>query len=320
MRIGVPVQTAVVEALHVVPAADVVTNVHVRDVVGNKEDGQATDSSLEVHSLMSFLKGALLLSTVPAADATANSFLRDVVGNKADAAQTTVGTTRSIIAYVKGVLNALATHVSALGTHDGKLDTVDGYHGVPTADVTTNAHMRDVVGNKEDTLDFGAASTTKSLMAKVKGTQSVLSAPTPDSTASAKMRDVVGDKADTEQATVVDTASVMRYMKALIQELAQRGTAQMASAMTATNTPSDVVNITDKGVLTGISQHSEGADPGRIIVTIDGVEIFALGQFCYDSQAASLAFNHRFNTSLLVEHANVGASVEINTQVAYTID
>lgn len=59
------------------------------------------------------------IAAVPTADSTANLLARDVGGNKEDAAQTTVGTTRSIIAYVKGVLNQLATtltNIAALWT------------------------------------------------------------------------------------------------------------------------------------------------------------------------------------------------------------
>jgi len=253
MRIGVPIQTAVLEALHVVPAAD----------------------------------------------ATVNAVIRDVLGNKEDTADTVDGNDSSVMRYIKGLMSM---------------------HNIPAKDASANVRVRDVVGDKEDTYDAAFDSTTKSLVAKVKGVLFHLRAAAADTVSNSYMREVVGSKIDTEQATVTAEASLMRYMKALIQELAQRGTSEMASAMTTSNTVEDVVNITDKGVLTGISQHSEGADPGRIVVTIDGVEIFALGQFTYDSQANSLAFNHRFNTSLQVEHANVGGSVEINTIVAYTID
>jgi hypothetical protein len=41
---------------------------------------------------------------VPTADATANEYTRDVVGNKTDAAVTTVGTQKSLMAYIKGLL------------------------------------------------------------------------------------------------------------------------------------------------------------------------------------------------------------------------
>lgn len=41
---------------------------------------------------------------VPAADSTANVSITDVVGNKADAAQTATTSTRSLMAYIKGLL------------------------------------------------------------------------------------------------------------------------------------------------------------------------------------------------------------------------
>lgn len=49
---------------------------------------------------------------VPAPDSVANILERDVIGNKADAAQIVVGVTRSIMAYVKGLLNQVATLVT----------------------------------------------------------------------------------------------------------------------------------------------------------------------------------------------------------------
>ena len=48
-------------------------------------------------------------STVPTANSTANAYSRDVIGNKSDAAVTTVGVIASVIAYIKGVLNQLAS-------------------------------------------------------------------------------------------------------------------------------------------------------------------------------------------------------------------
>lgn len=51
---------------------------------------------------------------VPTADDTVNSFLTQAVGNKTDAAVTTVGTTKSLMAYVKGALNQLATIATAI--------------------------------------------------------------------------------------------------------------------------------------------------------------------------------------------------------------
>lgn len=46
---------------------------------------------------------------VPVADSADNVRVRDVQGNKGDAAVTVPGTTKSVMAYVKGILNLLAT-------------------------------------------------------------------------------------------------------------------------------------------------------------------------------------------------------------------
>lgn len=56
---------------------------------------------------------------VPAADSTDDVMMRDVVGKKDDTARTAVGTTRSIISYLKGVLGLelrQATKTITLGT------------------------------------------------------------------------------------------------------------------------------------------------------------------------------------------------------------
>ncbi len=49
---------------------------------------------------------------LPSADSTANTYISEVVGNKTDAAVTTVGTTKSLVAYAKGILNQLATIIT----------------------------------------------------------------------------------------------------------------------------------------------------------------------------------------------------------------
>jgi len=105
---------------------------------------------------------------VPTADATANARMRDVVGNKTDAAVVTVGTVATIIAYVKGLLNSLATHATALATHNTTLGVVEGYHAIATTDTAVNAHMRDVVGNKLDTAQTTVGG-IRSTIAYVKG-------------------------------------------------------------------------------------------------------------------------------------------------------
>lgn len=76
---------------------------------------------------------------VPTADSTANAQSRDVVGNKTDAAVTTVGTTKSILAYIKGAIQWL---------------TVAG------ADSAANASSADVIGNKTDASVYVPGATT----------------------------------------------------------------------------------------------------------------------------------------------------------------
>lgn len=87
--------------------------------------------------------------TVATVDGTANALERDVIGNKTDAAVTTVGTTKSIIAYAKGLVQTLLSGAA-----------VDG---------TANATLVDVVGNKTDASVY-VPGTTKSLAAYGKGT------------------------------------------------------------------------------------------------------------------------------------------------------
>lgn len=85
--------------------------------------------------------------TVAPADAGTNAQQRDVTGNKTDAAVLVVGTTKSIIAYVKGILTYLL---------------------VGTANGAANASAADVTGNKTDTAVY-TIGTTNSLVALAKG-------------------------------------------------------------------------------------------------------------------------------------------------------
>jgi len=111
---------AVIDGYHDVPTADATTNTVMRDVIGNKTD--ATVGAVTTNkSLMGYLKGVLedtgttlpALFTVPAADATTDANMRDVVGKKDDAAQETVGTTRSLMAYIKAILTDTGTTIPA---------------------------------------------------------------------------------------------------------------------------------------------------------------------------------------------------------------
>jgi len=157
-----------------------------------------------------------------------------------------------------------------------------------------------------------------------------------DGAADTFMRDGVGTKDDTEQTTVVDTASLMRYQKAEIQELDQRYVPKVATASEDTNVYSNIIDITDKGILTGVSQFmtgdiGAGFDAiGHIKIILDGVTViddgfFTLGQFIANEVRInnnSLHFNHRFNTSLQVQHKvveNGGITALVYSKVSYTV-
>jgi len=95
-------------ALMNVPTADVVTNVLMRDAVGNKTDATVTTVAA-TKSLVGYAKGALDCLVAPPANSALTSLMKYIVGNKADAAIYTVGVTDSLMALVKGILNNQTT-------------------------------------------------------------------------------------------------------------------------------------------------------------------------------------------------------------------
>lgn len=197
----------------------------------NVEDGQAgarfsggsgsTLASDDVSSVSSTL-------LVPGADATSNVDVSDVVGNKTDAAVTAVGTTKSVEAYVKGLVT---------------MNTVQ------TADATSNAFAGDVVGNKTDAA-VTAVGTTKSIEAYVKGLVTMATVQSADSTNNAFAGDVTGNKTDAAVYAGGTTKSVLAYSKGQtnVQESVVTTTAAVIAAGTATiftvaGGPIEVVNI-----------------------------------------------------------------------------
>jgi hypothetical protein len=70
---------------------------------------------------------------VPAADGGFNQTPAHVIGNKADAAVTTVGTVASIIAYIKGILNQLASATYGLSA----IQTILATSGAVVSSMTT---------------------------------------------------------------------------------------------------------------------------------------------------------------------------------------
>lgn len=157
------------------------------------------------------------------------------------------------------------------------LVTIDGLHDVPAQNAVTNAHMRDVIGNKTDAL-VEAVGVNK---------------------------------------------SIQGYLKGLTQELSQRKVPRGIISSHAAVVLTDVVNINDKGFLTGIAVTCPGGSSAHIKVTIDGTVVITDANVFITAGAEiswqSLSFNHRFNTSLLVQDKLIGGGI-INTAVTYTID
>lgn len=123
-------------------------------------------------------------------------------------------------------------------TTNAKIDVVDGYHDVPAQDAAANVVVRDVVGNKTDTV---AGTSLVGLVKAVKAKTDALPAdpaddsdldaaiavidgfldvPVADTNDDVQIRDVVGRKTDTANTTINNTSSLMRYLKGAISELA----------------------------------------------------------------------------------------------------
>ncbi len=154
--------------------------------------------------------------------------------------------------------------------------------------------------------------------------------PTADAANDVFVTDVVGRKTDAAVEVVGTTKSVQAYGKGLTQELAQRNVSKTVIVAVASVAWGDIVNITDKGVLTGLSQvpsleiAADGA--GAIRYTIDGTLVVTITVFSQVDATQDLAvsgclsLNHRFDTSLRVEAKGTNATIVHHTTAAYTID
>lgn len=74
----------------------------------------------EIHDDVATIDGIV---DVPTADVADNVQMADVVGNKTDAAVAVVGTTKTIVAYIKGVMNDLNNGTDGLGALKALIDT-----------------------------------------------------------------------------------------------------------------------------------------------------------------------------------------------------
>jgi len=152
-----------------------------------------------------------------------------------------------------------------------------------------------------------------------------------DATANAQINEVIGNKTDTLVEAVGTTKSLMGYLKGLTQLMAQLETPKVGYDYNAdADTYKDVVNISDKGVLLGISSSHWSLVNGQwatILITIDGTNLTTLDYFALVKSDTGTDFHaqesiscfFRFDTSLRVQHKMRQAKMLI-TKVMYTID
>ena len=82
---------------------------------------------------------------VPTADSTANLNIKEAIGNKTDAKQTTVGTTRSSMAYLKGTLSLVRSTTRETGVNTQT--TLDGTNYELVASAAAEIHAIVLSGN-----------------------------------------------------------------------------------------------------------------------------------------------------------------------------
>lgn len=151
--------------------------------------------------------------SVATVDGTANTLERDVIGNKTDAAVTAVGTTKSIEAYVKGLVTM---------------------NTVIAADSANNAFAGSVIGNKTDA-SVQAISATASIAGYVKGLTDAISGTAGLATFPAAAA----------AANAVSLAEVIRYISELqVPRVAIKIIATASSALTTGLSPVTLFTVT----------------------------------------------------------------------------
>lgn len=87
----------------------------------------AGDEVLVIHPALAAILDIVALLVVPAADAVTNAYERDVIGNKEDSALAVVGTTASLMRYIKALVDLINMMVGVLELNEtGGTVTTDG--------------------------------------------------------------------------------------------------------------------------------------------------------------------------------------------------
>jgi prophage DNA circulation protein len=95
---------------------------------------------------------------VPTADVADNVDLVDVIGNKTDAAVTTAGTTKSIMAYIKGLISNVSTVDTVVDDIQTDLsNATDGLGAIKTAVDTVDTNVDTLISNRPKMVERTAA-------------------------------------------------------------------------------------------------------------------------------------------------------------------
>lgn len=311
------------------PAADSTANNEMAEVVGNKADTQTLTVSATA-SIIAYIKGlatnwtvtragyldaaitgrqaswgavagtktnidtTVVDVTMPGADAAGATEMAEVIGNKADTVNQTIGTTSSIMRYVKAILTNISStrggyldklNITGNVANQGSVDGIVTDVALPGADAAGITEIGEVIGNKSDTANQ-TIGTTSSIMRYVKALLTNLTSaragyldklnisgnvasqgsvdiidpyfdvPGVDSAANTLERDVVGNKGDTQTMTVGSTQSLAAYIKGLVTNwtatragyldaaISGRQASWGAIAGTKTNIDATVVDVT----------------------------------------------------------------------------
>lgn len=282
---------------------------------------------------------------VPGADATTNSKSRDVVGNKTDLSVYDVGTTKSLMAYLKGLVDAkiIATGTFTTSSTTAPADTsraeVTGYFNgcilLPLSGGSGNQPRRITNFNNTGgvfTIDaempFTTATGTQPYII-IADVESIV--PAADATSNTMPAHVIGNKTDAAVTTVATTKSIIGYAKGLVNTLLSGAAADGAGNSSLV----DVVgNKTDASIYTpgttkSLAAYAKGTSDlqervakkaaativnGQTLFTVAGgpIEIYGLVSLCVtgnDATASTIQYNITPTTGAAQTISGASASV-----------
>lgn len=150
--------------------------------------------------------------------------------------------------------------------------------------------------------------------------------PGVDSTDNVNARDVSGNKDDTLIDELASDVSNIAYTKGLVNVVQKLRTAKIYQGSAAGTGWADIVNLTDKGILSGISflcMAFTAQGYGQVDVNIDGVTLISAAFLWFtkigDSRALPCIL--KFETSLVVKvKINAGSLGTVQGMCAVSID